>query len=152
VGDEATSSFTEERIVHGGNQSMPLFYDNNKPGFAMYSEAELMLTAPRDWTASNVEELSLWFRGDMANAAEPMYVAVTDMSGASVVKYHDDPSAPQADSWKEWVIPLQTFADQGIDLTRMDRIAIGLGTRGNTTAAGGAGKMYFDDIRLYRPN
>jgi len=151
VGDEATSSFTEERIVHGGNQSMPLFYDNNKPGFAMYSEAELTLTAPRDWTASNVEELSLWFRGDMANAAEPMYVAVTDTAGASVVKYHDDPSAPQADSWKEWVIPLQTFADQGIDLTRMDRIAIGLGTRGNTTASGGAGKMYFDDIRLYRP-
>jgi len=151
VGDEATSSFTEERIVHGGNQSMPLFYDNNKPGFADYSEAELTLTAPRDWTASNVEELSLWFRGDAANSAEPMYVAVTDVSGTSVVEYHNDPSAPQASTWQEWVIPLQTFADQGIDLTRMDRIAIGLGTRGNATAAGGAGKMYFDDIRLYRP-
>jgi len=151
VGDETTPSFTEELIVHGGSQSMPLFYDNNKPGFAMYSEAELTLTAPRDWTASNVEELSLWFRGDAANAAEPMYVAVTDVSGTSVVEYHNDPSAPQAGTWREWVIPLQKFADQGIDLTRMDRIAIGLGTRGNTTAAGGAGKMYFDDIRLYRP-
>jgi hypothetical protein len=33
----------------------------------------------------------------------------------------------------------------------MDRIAIGLGTWGNQTAPGGSGKMYFDDIRLYRP-
>jgi hypothetical protein len=67
------------------------------------------------------------------------------------VQYNDNPNATQADSWQEWVIPLQTFADQGIDLTHVDRIAIGLGTRGNTTVPGGSGKMYFDDIRLYRP-
>jgi len=154
VGDETTSSFTEELIVHGGSQSMPLFYDNNKQGFAKYSEAELTLTAPRDWTASSVEELSLWFRGDPANAAEPMYVAVTDVSGTAVVQYHDDQSATQASTWQEWVVPLSAaggFADQGLDLTNVDRIAIGLGTRGNATVPGGAGKMYFDDIRLYRP-
>jgi hypothetical protein len=151
VGDETTSSFTEERIVHGGNQSMPLIYDNNKQVFGKYSEAELTLTAPRDWTKSGVEELSLWFRGDTTNAAEPLYVALTDMSGTAAVEYHDSPDATQAGTWQEWVIPLQTFADQGIDLTNVDRIAIGLGTRGNTTVPGGAGKMYFDDIRLYRP-
>jgi len=33
----------------------------------------------------------------------------------------------------------------------VDKIAIGLGTRGNTTVPGGSGTMYFDDIRLYRP-
>lgn len=151
VGDETTSSFTEERIVHGGNQSMPLFYDNNKQGFKNYSEAELTLSAPRDWTASDVEELSMWYRGDVTNAAEPLYVAVTDMSGTAVVEYHDNPNATQAGSWQEWVIPLQTMADQGIDLTDVDRMAIGLGTRGNITVPGGSGKMYFDDIRLYRP-
>jgi hypothetical protein len=151
VGDEATSSFTEELIVHGGSQSMPLFYDNNKQGFSKYSEAELTLTAPRDWTASSVEELSLWFRGDPANSAEPMYVAVTDSSGTAAVQYHDNTAVTQASTWQEWIVPLQTFADQGIDLTNVDRIAIGLGTRGNATVPGGAGKMYFDDIRLYRP-
>lgn len=154
VGDEATSSFTEELIVHGGSQSMPLFYDNNKQNFSKYSEAELTLTAPRDWTASGVEELSLWFRGDPANPAEPMYVAVTDASGVSIVEYHDNPNAIQTSTWQEWVLPLSAaggFADQGIDLTNVDRIAIGLGTRGNATVPGGAGKMYFDDIRLYRP-
>ena len=150
VGDEATSSFTEETFVHGGSQSMPLFYDNNKQGVAKYSEAQLTLTAPRDWTASSVEELSLWFRGDSTNAAERMYVAVTDISGTVVVQYHDNPNATQASTWQEWVVPLQTFAGQGIDLANVDRIAIGLGTRGNATVPGGAGKMYFDDIRLYR--
>jgi len=49
------------------------------------------------------------------------------------------------------VIPLQAFADQGINLTNVDRIAIGLGTQGNMTILGGSAKMYFDDIRLYRP-
>jgi len=130
---------------------MPLIYDNNKQDFGKYSEAELTLTAPREWTKSGVEEFSLWFRGDVTNAAEPMYVAVTDMSGTTAVEYHDNPNAPKAGTWQEWVIPLQKFADQGIDLTDVDRIAIGLGTRGETTVPGGAGKMYFDDIRLYRP-
>jgi hypothetical protein len=42
------------------------------------------------------------------------------------------------------------LADQGIVLTDVDKIALGLGTRGNTTTPGGKGKMYFDDIALYR--
>jgi len=64
---------------------------------------------------------------------------------------HDDPAAATIDTWTEWIIPLQTFADQGIVLTDVDRIAISLGTRGNMTTPGGSGKMYFDDIRLNRP-
>jgi hypothetical protein len=66
------------------------------------------------------------------------------------VVVHDDPGAANRDVWTEWVIPLQDFADQGINLSNVDKIAIGLGTRGNTTVPGGSGKMYFDDIRLYR--
>jgi hypothetical protein len=49
------------------------------------------------------------------------------------------------------MIPLQTFADQGVVLTDVDKIAIGLGTQGNMTIPGGSGKIFFDDIRLYRP-
>jgi hypothetical protein len=47
------------------------------------------------------------------------------------------------------VIPLQTLADQGINLTDVDKIAIGLGSKGGA-AAGGTGTMYIDDIALYR--
>ncbi|MHC4309672.1 MAG: PA14 domain-containing protein [Planctomycetota bacterium] len=344
VGDETTASYTEETIVHSGRQSMPLVYDNNKQGFANYSETELTLIAPRDWTEEGVAELSLWFRGlpasvgsftenpagtytitatgwdiagtadafhyayktltgvgsievqvlsvgetdqwakagvmiresldagskfaavyitpgmgcrfqvrrdtdidvisdssiatdeqiaitapywvklerDIAgnfnayyssngtnwqamawnpqnilmdsnvyiglalsahnanatceaqysnvrttgtvggqwtsqdigiesNSPEPLYVAVSNTAGASAVVVNDDANAATTDIWTEWVIPLQAFADQGIVLTDVDRIAVGLGTRGNMTIPGGSGKMYFDDFRLYRP-
>ena len=343
VGDESTDSYTEETIVHSGRQAMPVSYDNNKQGFAKYSEVELILTDPRDWTEEGVAELSLWFRGYpgsvgsfvegpvgtftmtgsgadiwavngveadefhfaykmltgagsiitrvdsventngwakagvmiretldpdsahafacitpdngvaaqgrpstggasfntneggitaphwvklersiagtftvshstngstwmsvtgaspqtiqmganvyiglaltshdvgltcqavfsnvtttgnvtgqwanqdigiLSNDAEPLYIAVSNSTGVPAIVVHDDPDASQIDEWTEWVIPLQDLADQGLVLTNVDKIAIGLGTRGNMTIPGGSGKMYFDDIRLYQP-
>jgi hypothetical protein len=343
VGDENTVSYTEETIVHGGNQSMPIVYDNDKQGYSNYSEVELTLTDQRDWTAEGVEELSIWFRGSPAsvgsfveaptgtytmtaagadiwntadefhyafktlngvgtiqaqvlsvdntdgwakagvmiretldpgskfaavyitpgngcrfqarinadidaasdtsvvtteqtaittpywikierdlagnfrgyysangttwtsmswnpqnismssnvyiglaltshnaastcqatfsnvtitgsadaqwmnqdigiasNATEPLYVALSNSAGVPGIVYHDDPAAVNIDTWTEWIIPLQSFADQGVNLANVDRIAIGMGTRGNTTNPGGSGKMYIDDIRLYQ--
>ena len=340
VGDEATASYTEETIVHGGNQAMPFTYDNNKQNSSKYSEVEYTLADQRDWTAEGVTELSLWFRGysasvgsfvegpvgtytmigsgadiwavngveadefhfaykmlsgtgsmiakvesvantnnwakagvmiretldpdsshammvvtpaqgvsfqrrpgigatsldtttagiaspywvkierDIAgnftgyssangttwemqgsenlpmganvyiglavtahdasaaceavftnvtttgnvtgqwinqdigiasNDAEPFYIAVSNSAGAPAIVVHDDANAAQIDTWIEWVIPLQALADQGIVLTNVDKIAIGLGTQGNMTVPGGSGKMYIDDVRLYQP-
>ncbi|GAI94903.1 unnamed protein product, partial [marine sediment metagenome] len=68
----------------------------------------------------------------------------------AAIVVHDDPLAATIDTWTEWVIPLQAFEDQGIVLTDVDRIAIGLGTHGNITIPGGSGTMFFDDIRLHR--
>jgi hypothetical protein len=130
---------------------MPFFYDNNKVGYARYSEVEMALTSSRDWTEGGVTELSLWFRGDPANSAERLYVAVSNAAGNPAVVYHDSPNATQGDSWQEWVIPLQSFANLGTNLANVDRIAIGTGTRGNTTIPGGAGRILIDDVRLYRP-
>jgi hypothetical protein len=151
VGDETTPSYTEETIIHGGRKSMPYVYDNGKQGFAKYSEVELTLIAPRDWTEEGVAELSLWFRGTAGNAPEPLYVALSNSAGQPAVVVHENPNAATIETWTEWVIPLQTFTDKGINLQNVDKMAIGLGTRGNQTTPGGAGKMYFDDIRLYRP-
>ena len=336
VGDENTPSYTEEAIGYGGSQSMPITYDNDKQDYSKFSEVELTLNAIRDWTAEDVAELSIWFRGSPAsvgsfvespagtytiaasgediwggsdqfhyafktlsdsgsiiakvesldntngfakagvmirntldadstysavfvtpengvrlqyrktaggttnrefaegiaapqwvrlertlgglvrayysadgtswerfslvqvsmdmpvymglavtshdaaltceavftnvtatgsvdpqwanqdigiasNDAEPLYVAVSNNAGVPAVVYHDDPAAATIDTWTEWIIPLKSFADQGINLSNVDRIAIGLGTQGNLTIPGGSGKMYFDDIRLYRP-
>jgi hypothetical protein len=67
------------------------------------------------------------------------------------VTHEDDPAAATIDVWTQWVIPLQAFSDQGINLRNVDKIAIGLGTTGDPSAAGGSGTMYIDDIRLYRP-
>ncbi len=144
VGDESTASFTEETIVHGGNQSMPFWYDNS---VLMYSEVEKTLTYPRDWTAEGVGVLSIWFRGNSDNAAEPMYVA---LNGNAVVT-QDNPDAAQVDEWTQWTIDLQGFADQGVNLANVNTIAIGFGDK-NNPLAGGSGMMYFDDIRLYAPS
>ena len=151
VGDETSYTYMEMTIVHGGGKSMPFWYDNNKQNFAKYSEVELTLPADqRDWTVEGVGELSLWFRGEAANAQEPLYVVVSDIAGASAIVVYDDPDAAMIDTWTEWVIPLSVFADQGIVLNNVSRIAVGLGTKGNMTVPGGLGKMYIDDIRLYQ--
>jgi len=100
-------------------------------------------TVDPQWTDQDI--------GIMSNHAEPMYVAVSNSTGAPAVVYHENPDAVQIDTWTEWVIPLQAFANLGTDLTDVDSIAIGLGTQGDTTKPGGSGTMYFDDIRLYRP-
>jgi hypothetical protein len=140
VGDESTASFTEETIVHGGNQSMPFWYDNS---ILKYSEVEKTLAYPRDWTDGGVGVLSIWFRGISDNAAEPMYVT---LNGSAVVT-HDNPNAAQIDEWTEWTIDLQAF---GINLANVNTIALGFGDK-NNPLAGGSGMMYFDDIRLYAP-
>ncbi|MEJ2704505.1 MAG: PA14 domain-containing protein [Sedimentisphaerales bacterium] len=88
--------------------------------------------------------------GITSNAAEPLYVAVSNASGAPAVVANDDPAAAQIDTWTEWRIPLQAFADQGINLRDVDRIAIGLGSESGIVSAGGSGTVYIDDIRLYR--
>ena len=60
-------------LYHSGKQSMPLRYDNDgtvneettyqKSGTLKYSEAERKWTSPQNWTAEDVNSLSLWFRG-----------------------------------------------------------------------------------------
>jgi hypothetical protein len=130
--------YAEQTIVHGGAQSMKYLYDTN----LMISESTLTLVYPKDWTAEGVAKLSLWFRGASGNAAERMFVA---LNGTAVV-YHTDPAASQIAGWNEWVIDLAAF---GVNLTNVNTVTIGFGTMGSP-AAGGAGTMYLDDIRLVR--
>ncbi|MDT8302395.1 MAG: hypothetical protein RQ760_12985, partial [Sedimentisphaerales bacterium] len=130
----------EQTIVHGGSQSMPMFY-NNAVG---KSEATLSLTSNRNWTINGINTLTIWFRGSASNAAEPMYVV---LNGSAVVT-NDNPNAAQIGSWTQWNIDLQAFADQGVNLTNVNSITLGLGNPSNPVA-GGSGVMYYDDIRLY---
>ncbi len=134
--------FTEQTIVHGGNQSMPLYYDNS----VGYSEATLTLTYPRDWTENGVTTLTIWFRGNSDNAVEALYVA---LNGNAIIT-NDNPDAAQIGEWTRWNIDLPLFADQGVNLTNVNTISLGLGNK-NNPVAGGSGTIYIDDIRLYRP-
>ena len=130
--------FYEETIVHNGNKSMPMSYDNS----VGKSEATLTLTSNRDWTVKGVDTLTIWFRGDSGNTAENLYVA---LNGNTRVD-NDNPDAATLTRWTPWNIDLQTFADQGVNLTNVDSITLGL-----SSVTGGTGMMYFDDIRLYPP-
>ena len=75
-----------------------------------------------------------------------MYVVLND----SAVVTNDNPDAAQSTSWTAWNIDLTLFADQGVNLANINSITLNLNDRSNPVA-GGAGMMYFDDIRLYRP-
>ncbi len=110
---------------------------------AVFSNVTITGTVGQQWTDQDI--------GIASNDPEPVYVVISNIDGEPVVVYNEDPNAATMDTWTEWRIPLQVFADQGIDLTDVDKIAIGFGTKGNTTTPGGSGKMFIDDIRLYRP-
>ncbi len=125
--------FAEQTIVHGGNQSMPMSY-NNAVG---KSEATLTLTDTRNWTVNGINTLTIWFRGETSNAAETLYVVLNGTAGVD----NDNPDAALIDEWTRWDIDLQSF---GVNLANVTSITLGL-----RSVTGGTGMMYFDDIRLY---
>ncbi len=116
-------------------------HNNDETCEATFSNVTITGVVGPQWTNQDV--------GIASNDAEPMYVVVSNSSGEPVVVDYDDPAATQIGTWTEWVISLQDLADQGLNLNDVDRIAIGVGTKSNTTIPGGTGKMFFDDIRLY---
>jgi hypothetical protein len=71
-----------------------------------------------------------------------MYVILNGTAGVD----NDNPEAAQSAVWTEWNIDLQAFADQGVNLSNVTSITLGL-----SSVTGGTGIMYFDDIRLYPP-
>ena len=107
---------------------------------AKFSGLETTGTVSGQWQSQDI--------GITSNSAETMYVSVGNSAGALAIVYHDDPAPTQVGTWTEWTIPTQAFADQGVNLTDVDNISIGIGDK-NNPQPGGSGKMFFDDIRLY---
>ncbi|MGD8786963.1 MAG: LamG domain-containing protein [Phycisphaerales bacterium] len=116
-------------------------HNTNEACTAVFSNVQTTgAVSPQVWTQQAIGV-------DMpSNEAVQMYVVLNE----NVVVYNDNPDASQVDEWTEWNIDLQKFADQGIDLTDVDSLGIGFGDRSNPQL-GGAGVVYFDDIRLYPP-
>jgi hypothetical protein len=136
---------TSDNISMSSNVYIGLAVTSHDPALAceaVFSNVTTTTSVTGQWADQDI--------GIVSNAAEPLYVALSNSNGTSAVVTNEDPAAAQIDTWTQWVIPLSALADQGVILTDVDKIAIGLGTRGNMTVPGGSGKMYFDDIRLYR--
>jgi len=155
----------------GGSQAMEFNYDND--GMVLnpclenpvdqardlyYSKAEaeignLPSGIGSDWTAGGTKALVIPFFGQQANQPETMWVELGDGVGNKAkVTYGDyddeDPNDILEESWHYWMIDLGDFT--GVDASNVKSIAIGFGTEG-ATAAGGWGKVYFDEIALYAP-
>jgi hypothetical protein len=60
-------TIAETVIVHGGKQSMPLYYDNSS---LATSEAERTWKTAQDWTTNDANTLALYFRGSPAGWLE----------------------------------------------------------------------------------
>ena len=138
--------FAERTIVHGGEQSMPLAYDNSASPF--YSEAERTFEQAQDWTIGGADRLRLWFRGDAENTPQTLYVTLEDSAGHTATVRGADPDAVVTTTWQEWQIALSEFG--GISLAKVEKITIGVGNR-TSPAAGGTGIVYIDDIGCGRP-
>jgi len=140
----ATAPFAEQAIVHGGKQSMPLDFNNVKLPF--FSEAEREFAPTADWTASNADTLVLFVRGTPGNKPAPLYIAVEDASKKNAAVTYPDSAIVAASKWTEWKIPLSSFA--GVNLAKVKKVYIGVGDK---KAAGGAGRIYIDDIYVTVP-
>ena len=125
--------FAEQAIVHGGSQSMPMFYDNTGLTTA---EAEYTFAA-QNWTASGIQSLSLYFHGDSANAGGGrLYLKINNTK----VVYDYLPDALLRPQWIGWTVDLSSV---GGNLASVTSLVIGV------EGAGVSGVVYVDDIRLY---
>jgi hypothetical protein len=109
---------------------------------AVFSNVTITDTVGATWTNQDI--------GIAANDPESMYVALVDSTGAIGVVPYEDPAATQIDTWTQWSIDLTEFSDQGVNLTGIQKVLLGVGDRTNPIA-GGSGKLYFDDITVGNP-
>jgi regulation of enolase protein 1 (concanavalin A-like superfamily) len=134
--DPTARNIMETNIIHGGRQSMPMYYDNSTG--TRTSETQRTFDPPQDWSKHAVTTLVIWFRGDANNVAAPLYAKI---NGTKVV-YNGGAPSTAFPLWKQWNIDL---ASVGTNLKSIKTLAIGVGNG----SAGGTGTIYIDDILLY---
>ncbi|MBN1972153.1 MAG: hypothetical protein JW787_00835 [Sedimentisphaerales bacterium] len=145
--------YAEHRIVRSDYQSMPIYYynDGNSPytnGSSLYySEAECTWDITQDWTIDEADTLTLYFRGELYNSPEPLYVGIEDNEGHIAFVVHPNSDAVLAAEWQKWHINLGEVRSAGVNVSAVKKMYIGVGDRDNPKP-GGTGKIYIDDIRL----
>jgi hypothetical protein len=151
--------YTETNIFYGfSGKSMDFFYDNaptgspTKPRYAEIEAAISDLEIGSDWILAGAKSVRLRFYGVETNYGEPMYFGVEDSRGASSYAQvtYDDVNAIQLSGWQEWNIDLEDLNSAGVHLNDIQKVYLGIGVRGNTTATG-EGHVYFDEIEIWPP-
>ncbi len=131
----------ETEVVHSGDQSVPIMYDNSAANLSEVTVSTNDLAIGSDWTKGGAQTLVLWFYGDPNNSVtEQMYLKI---NGTTVV-YDGDPNNITKRRWNQWNIDL---ASLGVNPGNVTTLTIGFERTGTT---GGLGTVFIDDIRLYR--
>jgi len=139
--------------VAGGEKAMQLDYDNLTPAYGNFSETTRSLVA--DFTPKDVVALFVSVMGDPCNAAERIYMRISDSSTSATeylqVRDIADPNHTATadvnlldDSWQTAMIDLSTL---GLVLTDIQSITLGVGDKDHPVATG-MGTIYVDDIQL----
>jgi len=129
----AQAPFAEQKIVHGGKQSMPLNYSNT--GAITVSEAVRTFGASQNWTANGIKSLSLYFQGVAGNGGQ-LYLKINNFK----VLYNGNAGDIAKPAWLPWNIDLSTV---GGSVSNVTKLTIGV------EGSGAKGLLYIDDIRLY---
>jgi len=144
--------------VHRGEKSLKYYYYNTSSPYYAEIETTGGNLDPNNWAPFDLKILSLWFHGKTGNDAsdtEQMYVGLEDSDGNyAEARYGDaedeDMNDITVEEWQRWEILLSRFAAvNDVNLAKLEKLFIGFGKRGSTTA-GGTGTVYFDDIRAYQ--
>jgi hypothetical protein len=139
--------YVEQAIIHGGHQSMPLYFDNSRAPFA--SVAERRFTPVQDWAAGDSATLRIHLWGDPSNRtlkSDLPYVEIEDDSGRAASRSGSlGPQGLSQPAWTAWDTPLSALAAAGVDLHNVRVLRIGIGQR---SGPGGQGVVYIDDVRL----
>jgi hypothetical protein len=131
----------ETEIVYEGRQAMPIIYDNSS---ARISEATRTFDPSLDLTKGSPDNLSLYFRGNSDNDAQPIYLVLTDTSNGRKVIKNDNPEATLVLDYEQWNIPLDGLS--GLDLANIVTMTIGVGDPDSSQPSGATGTLYVDNI------
>ncbi|HSV99710.1 MAG TPA: LamG-like jellyroll fold domain-containing protein [Sedimentisphaerales bacterium] len=123
--------FAEKTIIRGGNQSMPILYDNSK--FAL-AEAQITLGSAQNWSARGIKTLAIHFAGAAGNTGQ-LYLKIN----STKVAYNGAAADLTRAVWQAWNIDLSTVGN----VSSVRTLTIGI------EGAGAKGTLYIDDIRLY---
>jgi internalin A len=138
-------TIAESGIVHGGRQSMPLYYNNADEPY--YSRTDRTWPAPQDWTVNGMDTFELHFRGASDNEPGQLYLSIEDNAGQIAVMANPDANAVLTEQWQQWSISLANLIADGIDVTAIRQLSIGVGDP-ESPQPGGIGIIYIDDIRV----
>jgi hypothetical protein len=136
----------ETTVVHGGEQSMPVSYDNTTA--PNYSEIERTWPVAQNWLTGGADTLVLYMRGMPTNSEEQLYVVLQDNVGGTATVLYEDTAAMMSTKWLQWKIVLTDL--EGLRPSAIAKMIVGVGDR-NAPAPGGAGTLFFDDFRLTKP-